>query len=57
MKKTDMPYPKEGKPDFPVSLAKERRRIFELEELLVLIRDRSDCPDQIQALINTALEG
>ncbi len=44
----------DNKPDFKVSLARERARISELEDLLVMIRDRSDATPEIEALIETA---
>jgi hypothetical protein len=44
------------KPDFYVSLAKERARIRELEELLLTIRDRSDCAAEIEALIDAVFQ-
>lgn len=40
--------------DFKVSLARERARISELEDLLVMIRDHSDATPEIEALIETA---
>jgi hypothetical protein len=44
------------KADFKVSLAAERRRIKDLEDLLLLIRDRRDCTAEIAALIDTAFQ-
>lgn len=37
-----------SRPDFTVSLERERKRIRELEDLLILIRDRWDCSREVE---------
>lgn len=44
------------KPDFTVSLERERKRIRELEDLLILIRDRWDCSREVEAMIDTVFQ-